>query len=87
MEGDPLCQFSAAVKAVAVCGEGRICFRSFSSSHQAGLSLQQMLHHQSVAGEEDVRDLLRSGLEQKHTNEMSGFKMSTRSLGIIESIQ
>lgn len=55
MEGEPLCQFSAAVKVVAACGEGRICFRSFGSSKQAELSLQQMLHHQSAAGEEGGR--------------------------------
>lgn len=55
MEGEPLCQFSAAVKAVAACGEGRICFRSFGSSKRAKLSLQQMLHHQSAAGEEGGR--------------------------------
>lgn len=55
MEGEPLCQFSAVVKAGAACGEGRICFRSFSSSKQAELSLQQMLHHQSAAGEEGGR--------------------------------
>lgn len=101
MEGEPLCRSSAAVKAVAACGGGRICFRSFSSSKQAELSLQQMFHHRWRGGkkriwrEGEARDLLQrtisSDLElrqkKQHTDEILEFKMSTRSLGIIETIQ
>lgn len=103
MEGEPLCQSSAAVKAVATCGEGRICFRSFSSSKQAefhssrsfiiGVSLERK--------ENDRREKLRiccraqshqiwnflKNQKKQHTDEMLEFKMPTRSLGIITTIQ
>lgn len=97
MEGEPLCRSSAAVKAEreeyaleASAPQNKPSFHS-SRCFIIGASLARKKKKKMTGERRSEHNLIRFGIKKKKkkqpTNEMLEFKMSTRSLGIIETIQ